>query len=82
MYISLNDLFRRKAEFIMHRVRQNFYYNRPRPSKLLALQLRQSESRAIMDTIYSPSKGLVTNPREIITPSQIILKIFISQRTA
>lgn len=65
MYISLNDLFRRKAEFIMHRVRQNFYYNLARPSKFLPLQLKQSESRAIMDTIYSPTKGLVTNPIEI-----------------
>lgn len=62
---KLNDLLRRKAEFIMHRVRQNYYFNGPRPSKLLALQLRQSEARAIIDTIDSPTKGLVTNPREI-----------------
>lgn len=62
---KLNDLLRRKAEFIMHRVRQKYYYNGPRPSKLLAIQLRQSEARAIIDTTHSPTKGLVTNPREI-----------------
>lgn len=42
----------------MHGVRQNFYSNGPRPSKLLVLQF-------IIYTIHSPTKGQVTNSREI-----------------
>uniref|UniRef100_A0A8D0AHZ7 Endonuclease/exonuclease/phosphatase domain-containing protein n=1 Tax=Sander lucioperca TaxID=283035 RepID=A0A8D0AHZ7_SANLU len=39
---ELNDLLKRRAEFIMHRVRQNYYFNGCKPSKLLALKLKQT----------------------------------------
>lgn len=63
--VELNDLLRRRAEFIMHRVRQNYYFNGSRPSRLLALKLKQSESRASIDAIRSPTKGMVSDPKEI-----------------
>ena len=40
--LELNDMLRRRAEFIMHRVRQGYYFNGSKPSRLLALKLKQS----------------------------------------
>ena len=34
-------------------------------SRLLALKLKQSETRASIDTVKSPTKGLVSDPKEI-----------------
>lgn len=62
---ELNDLLHRKAEFIMHRVRQKHYFQGSRPSRLLALKIKQCEARSTIDTIRSPTKGLVVEPKEI-----------------
>ena len=62
---ELNDLLRRKVEFILHRVRQKYYFNGSRPSKILALKLKQSEHRATIDAICSPCTGLVSEPNDI-----------------
>lgn len=44
---ELNDLLRRKAEFLLHRTRQNYYSNGARPSRLLALKLKQNQAKAL-----------------------------------
>lgn len=62
---ELNDLLRRWAEFIVHRTRQNYYCNGSKPSRLLALKLKQCESKASIDSIHHPTKGPISNPAEI-----------------
>ena len=49
--------------FIMHKVRQNYYFNGCKPSKLLALKLKQSESWAAINSICTAS-GVSTNPKD------------------
>lgn len=61
---ELNDLLRRRAEFIIHRTRKNYYWNGSKPSRLLALKLKQCESKASIDSIQHPTKGLISNPAE------------------
>lgn len=63
---ELNDLLRRRAEFLMHRVRQNYYTNGSKPSRLLALKLKQTESRATINSIFTEN-GISTNYQDINT---------------
>lgn len=63
--VELNNLLRRRAEFIMHRVRQSYYFNGSKPSRLLALKLKQSESRASINTINMANNKFTFNPKEI-----------------
>jgi hypothetical protein len=44
--LELNDMLRRRAKFIMQRVRQIYYFQGSRPSHLLALQLKHTETRS------------------------------------
>lgn len=60
---ELNDILRRKAEFLIHRVRQTYYFHGSRPSKLLALKLKQSEKYASIHSIRSPSGEIVFDPK-------------------
>ena len=53
----------------MHRVRQNYNFNGCKPSKLLALKLKQSESRATINGICT-DRGIATNPKEITATFQ------------
>ncbi len=77
---ELNDLLRRKAEFVLHRTRQNYYFNGARPRKLLALRLKQSQAKACIDIINHPSKGLVRNSKEINSAfSDFFSKLYISE---
>ncbi len=62
---ELNDLLRRRAEFIIHRTRQKYYCSGSKPSRLLALKLKQCESKASIDSIQHPFKGLIPDSREI-----------------
>lgn len=62
---ELNDLLRRRAKFIIHRIRLNYYCNGSEPSRLLVLKLKQCESRASIGSIHHPIKGLISNPTEI-----------------
>lgn len=55
---ELNDLLRMKAEFVIFRTRQTYYFRDAKPSKLLALRLKQSQAKACIDIINHPSKGL------------------------
>ncbi len=42
-----------KAEFILHRTRQKYYFESERPSHLLALRLKECESKAYISAIKS-----------------------------
>lgn len=48
----------------MHRTRQSYYFNGERPSKLLALRIKQMESRAIIHAIKNED-SLYTQPEDI-----------------
>ncbi len=51
-----------KAEFILHRTRQKYYFESERPSHLLALRLKECESKAYISTIKSSDDQVTTNP--------------------
>ncbi len=51
-----------KAEFILHRTRQKYYFESERPSHLLALRLKECESKAYISAIKSSDDKVTTNP--------------------
>lgn len=55
-----------KAEFLMHRTKTNYYYNGERPSKLLALRLKNNEAMSAI-TAIKKDDSLITKPEEINT---------------
>ncbi len=55
-------LLHSKAEFILHRTRQKYYFESERPSHLLALRLKECESKAYISTIKSSDDQVTTNP--------------------
>ncbi len=68
-----------KAEFILHRTRQKYYFESERPSHLLALRLKECESKAYISTIKSSDDQVTTNPVAIcIKLKQILLNQFVS----
>lgn len=54
-----------KAEFILHRTKQRYYYDGDRPSRLLALRLKQCESKAMINAIRTTEGVVVTQPDAI-----------------
>lgn len=60
-----NSLSMSKAEFIIHRTKQNYYFHSDRTSHLLALRLKESESKANIDMLRSSDGKIVTDPRAI-----------------
>ncbi len=78
-----------KAEFILHRTRQKYYFESERPSHLLALRLKECESKAYISAIKSSDDQVTTNPVAIndifkgftqicIKPKQILMNQFVS----
>ncbi len=51
-----------KAEFILHRTRQKYYFESERPSHLLALRLKECDSKAYISAIKSSDDQVTTNP--------------------
>ncbi len=51
-----------KVEFILHRTRQKYYFQSERPSHLLALRLKECESKAYISAIKSSDDQVTTNP--------------------
>ncbi len=51
-----------KVEFILHRTRQKYYFESERPSHLLALRLKECESKAYISAIKSSDDQVTTNP--------------------
>ncbi len=51
-----------KAEFILHRTRQKYYFESERPSHLLALRLKECESKVYISAIKSSDDQVTTNP--------------------
>ncbi len=50
-----------KAEFILHRTRQKYFFESERPSHLLALRLKECESKAYISAIKSSDDQVTTN---------------------
>lgn len=51
-----------KAAFIVHRTRQKYYYQGDRPSHLLALRLKENESKSCIDIIRTAEGAITTDP--------------------
>ncbi len=62
---KLNSLLRSRAEFLIQRSRQNYYFQGSRPSHLLALRLRNSEKFANISAVKSQSGLIMTDPKYI-----------------
>ncbi len=62
---ELNSLLRSRAEFLIQRSRQNYYFQGSRPSHLLALRLRNSEKFANISAAKSQSGLIMTDPKDI-----------------
>ncbi|KAL2081000.1 hypothetical protein ACEWY4_022853 [Coilia grayii] len=54
-----------KAEFLIHRTQQRYYFEGDRPSRLLALRLKQCESKAMINAIRTTEGKVVTQPNDI-----------------
>lgn len=54
-----------KAEFILQRTRQKYYAEGERPSHLLALRLRENESKANIYAIKDPTGSTLTDPTSV-----------------
>uniref|UniRef100_A0A3B3QJJ3 exodeoxyribonuclease III n=1 Tax=Paramormyrops kingsleyae TaxID=1676925 RepID=A0A3B3QJJ3_9TELE len=49
-----------KAEFILHRTKQRYYYDGDRPGSLLALRLKRCESKATINAIRTTEGTVIT----------------------
>ena len=65
LYKELNNQLMYKANFLIHRSRQNFYLNSAQPSHLLALRLKQCEKLASINAVKSANGTIHTDPVEI-----------------
>jgi len=54
-----------KAEFIIHRTKQKYYFHSDRTSHLLALRLKETESKANIHMLKNSDGKIVTDPRAI-----------------
>lgn len=62
---ELNSILKRHSEFLIHRTRQYYYFHSSRPSHLLALKLRSSESFSDIHILQSPQGELITDSSQI-----------------
>ncbi len=51
-----------KVEFILHRTRQKYHFESERPSHLLALRLKECESKVYISAIKSSDDQVTMNP--------------------
>lgn len=70
MLASLKDEYNAlaisKAEFILHRIRQRYYFESERPSHLLALMLKDCETKAHIPAIKAADGKITTNSKPSI----------------
>uniref|UniRef100_A0A3B1KHZ5 Reverse transcriptase domain-containing protein n=1 Tax=Astyanax mexicanus TaxID=7994 RepID=A0A3B1KHZ5_ASTMX len=64
-----------KAEFILHRTRHKYYLDAERPSHLLALRLKECETKAYINGVLNSNDQLITDPPGISR----VFKAFYSQ---
>lgn len=62
---EINSLLKRRAEFLMHKTRQNYYFNSSKPSHLLAMKLRSDEHFADIFCIRDKDNIIKSNPKEV-----------------
>lgn len=62
---EINSLLRRRAEFLMHKTRQNYYFNSSKPSHLLAMKLRTDEHFADIFCIKDKEGIIRSDPKEV-----------------
>lgn len=68
-----------KAEFISHRTRQKYYFESERPSHLLALRLRECESKAFISAIKSSDDQVTTHPMIKFVKSESVCKEYLDK---
>uniref|UniRef100_A0A3Q1BIE9 exodeoxyribonuclease III n=1 Tax=Amphiprion ocellaris TaxID=80972 RepID=A0A3Q1BIE9_AMPOC len=62
---EINSLLRHRSEFLMHKTRQNYYFNSSKPSHLLAMKLRTEEHFADIFCIKDKDGTIQSNPKEV-----------------
>lgn len=62
---EINDILKHRAEFLIHRTRQHYYFNGARPSHLLALRLRADEHFSDISSVKSSDGLILTEPVQV-----------------
>lgn len=62
---ELDNTLRQRAEFMMHITKHKYYTDSSKPSRLLALTLKQQENQFNIPSINCPANGLVTKAVDI-----------------
>lgn len=62
---EINDILKQRSEFLIHRVRQRYYFHGSRPSHLLASKIRSGEHFADIPSIKSLNGNVTTEPKRI-----------------
>ena len=62
---DINAILKRRAEFLIHRTRQTYYFNGARPSHLLSSRLKANEHFADITSIRSEDGHMLTEPSEV-----------------
>lgn len=62
---EINSLLKRRSEFLMHKTRQNYYFNSSKPSHLLAMKLRTDEHFADIFCIKDKDGIIQSDPKTV-----------------
>lgn len=63
--LQLNELYNKKVEYAMFRMKSNFYESGEKASKLLARQLKKQDASLIILAIKNTNGELITNTKDI-----------------
>ncbi|KAJ0011600.1 hypothetical protein NQD34_012575 [Periophthalmus magnuspinnatus] len=59
---EINNILKHRAEFLIHKTRQHYYFNGARPSHLLALRLRTDEQFSDISSVKDSGGQIVVEP--------------------
>lgn len=62
---EINAIMKQRAEFLIHRTRQMYYFSGARPSRLLALRLQSNEHFSDISTIKSKDGNILNEPSQV-----------------
>lgn len=62
---KINAFMKHRAEFLIHRTRQVYYFSGARPSRLLALRLRSNEHFSDISTIKYKDGKILNEPSQV-----------------
>ncbi len=72
--------FHTQGRIYLHRTRQKYYFESERPSHLLALRLKECESKAYISAIKSSDDQVTTNPVAINDYLKVFTQICIKPK--